>query len=153
MVLIAGRQSPSRRLDLDAWTSLISKWHQRRAFFIAAAPEDADFARQLRSRFEGHASLFTGSFEELCNQIARSEEVLTMDGGAVHIASYFGVPTLAIFTSGRDRKWHPLGEGSRILRRHDLSCQPCTKFGQVPPCPFDYACLKLEDVETMKIWS
>jgi ADP-heptose:LPS heptosyltransferase len=151
LVAIAGLQSPSRRLNLDVWTTLISRWHQKRPFLIVAAPEDADFAEQLTGRFDGLASRFTGSFDELCGQIARSEEVFTMDGGAVHIASYFGVSTFALFTSGRDRKWRPLGEGSRILRRHDLACQPCTKFGQVPPCPYGYACLKLEDVAPMKV--
>jgi ADP-heptose:LPS heptosyltransferase len=152
LVAIAGRQSRSRRLSLDAWTALISRWHQKRFFLIAAAPEDAEFAGQLTRRFDGLASRFMGGFEELCEQMARSEEIFTMDGGAVHIASFFGVPTLALFTSGRDRKWHPLGEGSRILRRHDLACQPCTKFGQVPPCPYGYACLKLEEVEAEKVW-
>jgi ADP-heptose:LPS heptosyltransferase len=151
LVAIAGRQSPSRRLSLDAWTALISKWHQKRPFLIAAGPEDAVFAGELTRRFDGLASSFTGSFNELCEQIARSEEIFTMDGGAVHIASFFGVSTLALFTSGRDRKWHPLGKGSRVLRRHDLTCQPCTKFGQVPPCPYGYACLKLEDVAPERI--
>jgi heptosyltransferase-2 len=152
LVALAGQQSPSRRLTLDAWTTLISRWHQKRPFLIAAAPQDADFAAQLTGRFDGLAERFTGSFDELCEQIARSEEIFTMDGGAVHIASYFGVPTLALFTSGRERKWHPLGERSRVLRRHDLACQPCTKFGQVPPCPYRYACLKLEDMEPEKLW-
>ncbi|MCE0522702.1 MAG: hypothetical protein LV480_07305 [Methylacidiphilales bacterium] len=151
LVLIAGQQSPSRRLTLDAWTTLVAGWHQKRPFLIGAAPEDAEFAGQLTGRFDGLATRFNGSFDELCEQIARSEEIFTMDGGAVHIASYFGVPTLALFTSGRDRKWHPLGEGSRIFRRHDLSCQPCTKFGQVPACPHRYACLKLDDVAPKKI--
>jgi heptosyltransferase-2 len=144
LVLIAGRQSPSRRLELEAWAALIAKWHKDRPFLIGASPEDAEFADQLARAFNGLASRFAGSFAELCGQISRSEEIFTMDGGAVHIASYFGVPTLALFTSGRDGKWHPLGERSRILRRSDLACQPCTKFGQVPPCPFEYACLKLE---------
>ena len=151
LVLIAGRQSPSRRLTLEAWAHLVSRWHQGRSFLVASAPEDTEFAVELTQHFAGLASLFAGSFAELCHQIARSEEVFTMDGGGVHIASYFGVPTFALFTSGRDRKWHPLGEGSRILRRHDLPCQPCTKFGQVPPCPYGYACLKLEDVEPEEI--
>jgi ADP-heptose:LPS heptosyltransferase len=146
LVLIAGQQSPSRRLSLDAWAALISRWHQGRSFLIGGAPGDTDLALQLATRFDGLATHFTGSFDELCGQISRSEEIFTMDGGAVHIASFYGVPTLAIFTSGRDRKWHPLGEGSRILRRHDLTCQPCTKFGQVPPCRYNYACLKLEDI-------
>ncbi len=151
LVLVAGRQSPSRRLDLDSWVALIAKWCRDRSFEIAAAPEDDAFAAQLGSRFK-KASRFTGSFEALCERIARSEEVFTVDGGGVHIASYFGVPALAVFTSGRDRKWHPLGEGSRILRRQDLPCQPCTKFGQVPPCPNAYACLKLDDVEPKPVW-
>jgi ADP-heptose:LPS heptosyltransferase len=151
LVAIAGRRSRSRRLSVDAWATLISRWHQKRPFLIGAAAEDADFAEELTGRFDGLASRFTGSFDELCGQIDRSEEVFTMDGGAVHIASYFGVSTLALFTSGRERKWRPLGEGSRILRRHDLACQPCTKFGQVPPCPYGYACLKLEDVAPTKI--
>jgi ADP-heptose:LPS heptosyltransferase len=138
-------------LTLGAWTALIAGWHQKRPFLIAAAPEDAGLAGQLTGCFDGLATRFTGSFAELCEQIARSEEIFTMDGGAVHIASFFGVSTLALFTSGRDRKWRPLGEGSRILRRHDLPCQPCTRFGQVPPCPYGYACLKLEDVEPEKV--
>ena len=152
LVLIAGRQSPSRRLNLEAWAARVAAWHGERRFLIGAAPEDADFADELTHRFDGLAGRFAGSFDELCRQISRSVEILTMDGGAVHIASYFGVPTLALFTSGRDRKWHPLGEGSRILRRHDLSCQPCTRFGQVPPCPYGYACLKLDDVAPTDIW-
>jgi ADP-heptose:LPS heptosyltransferase len=151
LVMIAGQQSPSRSLSLDAWTALISKWHNGRPFLVAASPQDADFAAQLIGRFSGLASGFAGSFEELCQQIARSEELFTMDGGAVHIASWFGVPTLALFTSGRDKKWAPLGEGSRVLRRHDLTCQPCTKFGQVPPCPYSYACLELQDIEPTRV--
>jgi ADP-heptose:LPS heptosyltransferase len=153
LVMIAGRESPSRRMSLDAWASLISPWHRGRSFLIGGSPGDAEFTRELAARFDGLASPFTGAFDGLCRQISRSEEIFTMDGGAVHIASFFGVPTLALFTSGRDRKWHPLGEGSRILRRHDLSCQPCTKFGQVPPCPYGYACLKLEEIAVESAFS
>jgi ADP-heptose:LPS heptosyltransferase len=153
LVLIAGRGSPSRELSPDAWVNLISRWHKARSFFIGGAPDDADLIRQLTARFSGLATKFTGSFDELCAQISRSEEIFTMDGGAVHIASYYGVPTLALFTSGRDRKWHPLGEGSRVLRRRDLDCQPCTKFGQVPPCPNEFACRKLDDIVPEKIWN
>lgn len=145
LVLIAGRQSRSRQLTVEEWAALVARWHGGRSFLIAATPDDAAFAVQLARRFEGLGAPFAGSFAETCRQIARSEEIFTMDGGGVHIASYFGVSTLAMFTSGRDRKWHPLGEGSRMLRRHDLPCQPCTKFGQVPPCANSYACLKLDD--------
>jgi ADP-heptose:LPS heptosyltransferase len=143
LVLVAGLQSRSRRLGVEAWAALIGTWHGGRSFEIAAGPADEAFADELAARFPERAIRFRGSFAELCDRLARSEETLTMDGGPVHIASFFGVPTSALFTSGRDRKWHPLGEGSRVLRRHDLPCQPCTRFGQVPPCPHGYACLEL----------
>jgi ADP-heptose:LPS heptosyltransferase len=143
LVLVAGRQAASRDLGLAAWIELIGNWHQDRPFRVAAAPADWTFAEELARKFPSQAERFTGAFPELCEEIGRCEELFTMDGGGVHIASYFGVRTLALFTSGRSAKWHPLGTGSRILRRHDLACQPCTKFGQVPPCPHGFACKKL----------
>ena len=152
MVLIAGLRRRSVSLSLNQWETLISRWHKTRPFLISTPPEDADFGVELTRRFKGLATRFAGSFDEWCEQISRSEEILGMDGDGVQVASFYGVPTWAIFTSGRDSKWHPLGKGSRLLRRHDLPCQPCSKFGQVPPCPNHYACLKLDDVEFKPIW-
>jgi ADP-heptose:LPS heptosyltransferase len=145
LVLIAGRQSASRSLELDQWLRLIHAWLPDRPYVVAAAPADAAFADELNQRSAGKGGRFAGNFAQLCDHIARSAEVLTMDGGPVHIASYFGVPSTVIFTSGRSRKWAPLGAGSRLIRRHDLPCQPCTKFGQVPPCPYRYRCLHVDD--------
>jgi heptosyltransferase-2 len=147
LVVVAGCQSRSRALGLERWARLVESWRGGRHILIAAAPADAEFADQLAGRFGENAARFTGNFSELCQAMARSEEILTMDGGPVHMASFLGVPTAAVFTSGRSRKWAPLAQGSRILRRHDLPCQPCTKFGQVPPCPFQYRCLEVGDFD------
>jgi hypothetical protein len=152
LVLVAGLRCRSRQLSLDAWAALISQWHEGRPFLISGAPEDAEFVARLTARFKGLAGPYAGPFDEWCEQISRSEEILAMDGDGMQIASFHGVPTLAIFTSSRDRKWHPLGEGSRLLRRHDLPCQPCAKFGEVPPCPNHFACLKLEEIKPTSIW-
>ncbi len=148
IVVVAGCQSRSRALGLERWTRLIESWHGGRHFLIAASPADAAFADQIAHHFDGIATRFEGDFPKLCQAISHSEEMLTMDGGPVHIASFFGVPTLAVFTSGRYRKWTPLAQGSRIVRRHDLPCQPCTKFGQVPPCPIQYKCRELKSFVT-----
>jgi ADP-heptose:LPS heptosyltransferase len=145
IVLVSGRQSPSRALTLERWLSLVRAWHRGRTFLVAASPEDAAFADEIERRSDGLATRFHGNFAELCETISRTEECLTMDGGPVHIASFFGVPGLVVFSSGRSRKWAPLGLGSRVLRRHDLPCQPCTKFGQVPPCPYQYKCLEIPE--------
>jgi heptosyltransferase-2 len=147
LVVVAGCQSPSRAIGLQQWIRIVESWHSGRPFLIAASPTDVAIADQIAQGFPGIASRFEGDFPLLCQTIAHSEEILTMDGGPVHIASFYGAPTLAIFTSGRHRKWAPLAQGSRILRRHDLPCQPCTKFGQVPPCPIQYECRELRNFE------
>ncbi len=64
----------------------------------------------------------------------------------VHVASYFNVPSTVIFTSGQDYKWAPLTPGSLVLKRKDLSCQPCNRFGQVPPCPNGLICRDADEI-------
>jgi ADP-heptose:LPS heptosyltransferase len=149
LFLIAGQQSPSRHLEWESWLSILQAWHQGRSFAIASSSEDTLLADKIVGHFGGMAQKFTGSFDALCHRISQSCEVLTMDGGMVHVASYFGVPTTALFTSGREKKWLPLAEGSHLIRRQDLPCQPCTLFGQVPPCSHRYACKALSFSENL----
>jgi ADP-heptose:LPS heptosyltransferase len=142
----------SRKMPADEWTAVISKWHRDRSFLITGAKEDGEFVNGIAARFPKLATRLAGSFDEQCDQISWSEELLAMEGSAVQIASFFGVPTTAIFTSGRVLKWHPLGEGSRVLRRRDLPCQPCEKMGQLPPCGHHHACLKVADLSPENVW-
>jgi ADP-heptose:LPS heptosyltransferase len=87
--------------------------------------------------------VFERGFDDLCGLIQRAEEVLTVDGGFLHIASYYGVPVTGLFTSGRDRKWAALGQGSRTLLREGLDCRPCVWFGQAPRCEHGFACKEI----------
>jgi hypothetical protein len=152
LVAISGRQSPVRDLTLDQWQAHVDAWAgPDRPVAIAAAPVDADFAGALAARLGRRASRFHGSFDALCARIATAEEVLTMDGGPVHLASYFGTPTRALFTAGRESKWAPLALGSTIVRRDGLPGQPCTLFGQTPrSCPCDARCRDLDPVRDVR---
>lgn len=140
---ISGADSASRSLELDQWREIIGSWVGMKKFWIAAAPVDGIVARGLAERFPGQAYIFSRTFGELCEFIASAQEMLVMDGGMSHIASYFGIPSTVIFTSGRHSKWAPLGEDSWVVKRQDLLCQPCTVFGQTPPCPYRYRCKEL----------
>jgi ADP-heptose:LPS heptosyltransferase len=140
VVGIAGLQVESRRFGLDHWVAIVAEWAQSRDVTIVAGPPDREFAQALRERLGSGAVLFNGTFAAMCDFVSRAEGVLTVDGGFVHIASYYGIPTTAIFTSGVDRKWAPIANGSRIVKRDDLACRPCTRFGQVPACRSDYRC-------------
>ncbi len=144
LVAVAGRQSPTRSLDRATWARLIRPWAGERDFLVAAAPIDSAFAADLVAAFPDQARQFDGSFADLCDAVAASAEVFTMDGGMVHVASYHGVPVTAVFTSGQERKWAPLAPGSAMIRRADLSCQPCARFGQTPPCTQGLVCQRLD---------
>jgi heptosyltransferase II len=121
----------------------VKLWTRGRPFVVVGAPQDLEFAQGLRAEFGDQASLFQGDFSRMCAMLSEAEAVFTVDGGFLHIASYYGVPATAIFTSGIDRKWAPLAELSQVVKRDDLQCQPCSRFGQVPPCPYQYTCKSL----------
>jgi hypothetical protein len=140
VVGLGGLQSKSRAFSEQEWTRFIRARLGERPFWIASSAIDRQAARVLARSFPDQAEVFEGSFDDLCGLIQRSQEVITVDGGFLHIASYYGVPVTALFTSGRDRKWAGLAPGSRALFREGLACRPCTWFGQTSPCPRRFAC-------------
>jgi len=144
LVGLGGLQAESRAFSEEDWARFIGAWARSGAFHIASSETDRAMARRLAARFPDQAGLFEGGFDALCDLISRSEEVLTVDGGFLHIASYYGVPVTGVFTSGRENKWAPLAPASRMVRRADLACQPCTWFGQVPPCAHHFACKEVD---------
>jgi len=143
IVGLSGLQSESRAFSDEQWARFIQARLGRSPFRIASSETDRPVARRLALRFPEQAEVFEGPFHALCDAIACAEEVLTVDGGFLHIASYYGVPVTGLFTSGRDRKWAALGQGSVALLRQDLPCRPCTWFGQTPPCPHAFACKEI----------
>jgi ADP-heptose:LPS heptosyltransferase len=140
---LSGLQSESRALSEEQWERFIQANVGSNRFWIASSDTDREMARRLAQRFPGRATVFERDFDALCDLIRRSEAVLTVDGGFLHIASYYGVRTIGVFTSGRDRKWAPLAPGSTMLMRRDLACRPCVWFGQIPPCPHKFACKEI----------
>lgn len=144
VVGLSGLQSESRTFSEEEWARFIEARIGGESFWVASSPIDRAAARGLARRFAGRAEVFEGGFDDLCGLIQRAERVLTVDGGFLHIASYFGVPVTGLFTSGRDRKWAALGRGSRALLREGLACRPCVWFGQAPPCAHGFACKEIQ---------
>jgi ADP-heptose:LPS heptosyltransferase len=143
VVGLSGLQAESRALSDGQWEEFIRARLGARPFWIASSETDRAAARRLARRFHGQAEVFEEDFPALCRLIQQSAQVLTVDGGFLHVASYYGVPVAALFTSGRDRKWAPLAPGSRTFLRTDLSCRPCVWFGQAPPCRNGFACKQI----------
>jgi heptosyltransferase II len=148
---LAGLEAESRHLNEQQYADLVRPWLGDESALICCAPRDRPFAQRLARQWPEQMWVFDGDFGAMCREIARATAVFCMDGGMVHIASYFGVPATVIFTSGRTAKWAPLAVGSSVVQRKDLPCQPCTVFGQVPPCPHQYACKQLSYAEHFRL--
>lgn len=144
VVAIAGTASTSRTFSAERWADIARPWAQGRPALVVGAPSDRELAERIAARLDKSAGVLTDSFGEVCDRIAVAPEILTVDGGLVHVASYLGVPAVAIFTSGRPTKWRPLAPGSAVVHRTDLPCQPCNLFGQVPPCPYLTRCRQID---------
>jgi hypothetical protein len=148
---LAGLEAKSRHLHEHQYVDLIRPWLGDHPGLICCAPRDRPFALQLAQRWPVQVRVLDADFDGMCCAIARAPALFCMDGGMVHIASYFGVPATVVFTSGRTAKWAPLAAGSGVVQRTDLPCQPCTVFGQVPPCPHQYACKQLSHAEHFRL--
>lgn len=145
VVCVAGTASLTRKIPVETLAKLIKQWKPRlHAIKVSSAPSDVEYAQKLVDLLGEGATLLQTDFDGLCDYIAASECILTVDGGPVHIASYYGVPVTAIFTSGVNLKWRPNSMNSEIVRRQDLCCMPCTRFGQTPVCKFNLACHELD---------
>jgi ADP-heptose:LPS heptosyltransferase len=150
VIILGGSDSESRSLTIEDWIYLVKQYGGQFSLFkIVAAPQDQELAKSLASRI--NADEISNSFESAISLVSGSKSVLTVDSGFVHIASYFGVPAKVLFTSGNPKKWSPLSSGSIVLQ-NGFSCQPCGKFGQVPPCNFSFRCKSnLSSLELTKV--
>jgi heptosyltransferase-1 len=68
------------------------------------------------------------------------------DSGPLHLAAAMGIPVIALFGPGVDRRWRPLSEKS-ILLRGNKRCQKC----KGKDCQFDFICIRTLSSEAVKI--
>ncbi len=81
------------------------------------------------------------TLSETAAVIQKSSLLLSGDSGILHIAVGLNIPTVSLFGPGRSKKWAPRGDRHIVLNK-ELSCSPCTKFGNTPPCPIKVKCMR-----------
>jgi len=81
------------------------------------------------------------SLRETVGALSSCSLLITADSSVMHLAWLLRVPTLSLFGPGILEKWAPRGPGHMAVKL-DMPCSPCTRFGTVPPCPHDYACMR-----------
>lgn len=71
------------------------------------------------------------SLTELADAVAACDRILSADTGTLHLASWFGVPSVALFFGpARVFETGPYGSGHFVLQS-ELSCAPCSESS---PC-------------------
>jgi ADP-heptose:LPS heptosyltransferase len=91
---------------------------------------------------------FTGRtpLRETARLITTAALVIGGDSVALHLAAAFGTPSVSLFGPTPPSQWAPRGKVHRALY-HPPPCSPCSRFGHIPPCPYDVECLKRVTVE------
>ena len=83
------------------------------------------------------------SLDQLMDELAGCDALLTNDTGTMHLAAFLGVPTVAIFGSTEPALTSPLGDFHQVLR-HKVDCSPCF----LRECPIDFRCMtRIEPAE------
>lgn len=86
------------------------------------------------------------SLQETAAVIDRSVLLVSGDSGVLHIAVGLDKPTVSLFGPGRAAKWGPRGPRHLVINK-ELSCSPCTTYGNTPSCPINARCMRDITVE------
>lgn len=120
------------------------------AVVVGGGKTDADLGEKLCQLSQGHCANLCGktSLADLMALMGHFKLFITNDSGPMHIATAFGVPTLAIFgPTTKELGFFPYGQGHRVLEVKGLDCRPCALHGG-RKCPKGhFKCMRLITVD------
>ena len=138
-----GKQYPLAKME--EVIRMLSVNHQTKIFLFGGGKEEKAQLETWAARYEhvvSVAGLFSFSSELLL--MSYLQVMLTMDSGNMHLASLVATPVVSVWGAT-----HPYagfyGYGQHpdnIVEERQLSCRPCSVFGNKPCFWGDYACLE-----------
>lgn len=99
------------------------------------------------------AGVVTGSLSNCCNLagsvsltdsaavVSGASLMISGDTGLLHVAQLQGVPTVALFGPSDPVKWNRKSD-MHVVVSAGADCAPCSCFGTIPRCPYDYKCMQ-----------
>ena len=149
---------PAKVWGLDKTEALAERLAQRGdtgiIIFGGKGTEEA-FAESLQKKYPGRIISAIGQFslnEEM--ELMRSADVmLTMDSANMHLANLTGTPTVSVWGATHPYAgFAPVDQARNIfvqISEDDLTCRPCSVFGNKPCFRGDHACMRDISVETV----
>lgn len=99
---------------------------------LVGGEKDADLGESIRQSVDAGIANLCGktSLMDLMALMRHFKLFITNDSGPMHIATAFGVPTLAIFgPTTKELGFFPYGKGHRVMEVKELECRPCALHG------------------------
>ena len=150
-VLAVGAGHATKRLPLHRVVELAGMLHG--PLVLVGGPEDQATGRAIAHAIGGRVYDATGRYDLLASAslIARADQVIAHDSGAMPIAAAFQRPLVSIwgntvpaFGMGPYMPAHP--ERAHVMEVPDLSCRPCSKLG-FDRCPKGhFRCMERQDL-------
>ena len=129
---------------------ILAKTHK--VYFFGGGKEEDEILRKWESQIPNTLSLSGKlSLKEELQKISELETMISMDSANMHLASLMGTRCLSVWGSTHHFAGF-LGYGQSeedIVHVKDLSCRPCSVFGDKECFRGDYACL--EELNIQKI--
>ncbi|MCP4649527.1 MAG: lipopolysaccharide heptosyltransferase II [PVC group bacterium] len=113
---------------------------QKVKIIIAGAKKDYDLAKEIADKMIREPIIVTGqtNLPELAAVMKRAACVVSADSGPMHIASAFGVNTVAVFGPTAADLTGPIGNAKTVILQKDIGCEiPCYQLSCV-----DNKCMK-----------
>jgi ADP-heptose:LPS heptosyltransferase len=124
VVVLGGRQASARALPLDDWCKIIKLAAQESSrVILLGAVVDTKFSVEITIASPEVTMNLVGKipFGETISYIRKAKAVFGVDSGLIHVATFFNVPTTAIFCEDdKVVRWAPRAEGSRSIRIEEL---------------------------------
>ncbi len=122
---------------------ILSKNHK--IYFFGGGNEEDEILRKWESQIPNTQSLSGKlTLKEELQKISELEVMISMDSANMHLASLMGTRCISVWGSTHHYAGF-LGYGQSeddIVHVKDLSCRPCSVFGDKPCFRGDYACLE-----------
>ena len=131
---------PAKRWPAERFAAAMREFQAKRLaewiLFGVAGDAPAGDAIAAGCDFEVTNRIGKTSLDQLMDELAACDALLTNDTGTMHLAAFLGVPTVAIFGSTEPDLTSPLGDFHRVLRQK-VECSPCF----LRECPIDFRCM------------
>ncbi len=147
IVIAAGSRSHTKRWPKERFVELIAKVAREFPVKIVLVgdKEDSGINQYIAQHLESPVLDLSAktSLNELGCLLKRASLLVSNDSASLHIASYLGIPVVAMFGITDDKKYGPWSKGSVVVKK-EIACRPCKKA----QCKFGtLECISLVKVE------